>query len=308
MHKKFTFIILTNTGTLSRQVTISRPVLIFLCIATIICLTTFGMAAYKCLTLNKIVSGNQMLESKIVYQQDEIVSQHTQIQQFTDEINSFKSKLVELNKFEKKIRIIANIENSDGQESVFGIGGAIPGDIETNISVTEEHNSLLREMHEQTADLNVASIEQKKRFETLLKGLEDRRNLLVSTPAIRPTTGWITSRFGYRKSPFTGQQEFHNGLDIANREGTAIIATANGIVTYCGFKGLLGKTVIIDHGHGMISRYAHLSKIIIKPGEKVKRGDTIAELGNSGRSTGHHLHYDVRLNGISVNPAKYILN
>jgi murein DD-endopeptidase MepM/ murein hydrolase activator NlpD len=163
-------------------------------------------------------------------------------------------------------------------------------------------------MHDQVTQLTIASSDQIEGFAALLKNLEDQRNILASTPAIRPANGWVTSKFGYRKSPFTGQREFHSGLDIANREGTPIIATADGVVTYCGRKGMLGKAVIIEHGHGMVTRYAHLSKIKIKAGQKVKRGDTIALLGNSGRTTGPHLHYDVRLNGLSVSPEKYILN
>jgi murein DD-endopeptidase MepM/ murein hydrolase activator NlpD len=143
-----------------------------------------------------------------------------------------------------------------------------------------------------------------KLFETL----EGQRNLLASTPAIRPSSGWMTSRFGYRTSPFTGRKEFHKGVDIANRKGTAILATADGIVSFAGQKGAMGNIVVIDHGHGLVTRYAHLSKALKKRGEAVKRGDIIAQMGNSGRSTGPHLHYEVQLNGVPVNPAKYILN
>jgi murein DD-endopeptidase MepM/ murein hydrolase activator NlpD len=97
-------------------------------------------------------------------------------------------------------------------------------------------------------------------------------------------------------------------VDIANRHGTAVLATADGIVSFVGKKGAMGKVVVIDHGHGMISRYAHLNTSLKKRGDKVKRGDVIAQMGNSGRTTGPHLHYEVHLNGVPVNPAKYILN
>ncbi len=97
-------------------------------------------------------------------------------------------------------------------------------------------------------------------------------------------------------------------MDIANRKGTAILATANGIVSFAGKKGPMGNVVVIDHGHGMITRYAHLSEALKKQGDTVKRGDIIAQMGNSGRSTGPHLHYEVHLNGVPVNPVTYILN
>jgi murein DD-endopeptidase MepM/ murein hydrolase activator NlpD len=129
---------------------------------------------------------------------------------------------------------------------------------------------------------------------------------LSATPSILPTEGRITSRFGYRKSPFSGRSELHKGLDIANRKGTHIMATANGVVIFAGVRGLFGRIVTIDHGHGIITHYAHLNKILKKEGDHVKRGEIIATMGNSGRSTGPHVHYEVRLNGIPVNPVKYI--
>jgi murein DD-endopeptidase MepM/ murein hydrolase activator NlpD len=103
-------------------------------------------------------------------------------------------------------------------------------------------------------------------------------------------------------------KEFHRGLDIATRKGTPIISTADGVVTFAGRKGGLGKVLVIDHGHGMVTRYCHLQKWVVGSGTRVKRGDKIALVGNSGRSTAPHLHYEIHLNGIPVNPSKYILN
>ena len=163
-------------------------------------------------------------------------------------------------------------------------------------------------MHDQVQQLDRASKGQKNAFESLLESLENQRNLLACTPAIRPTNGWTTSRFGYRMSPFTGLREFHKGLDIANRKGTPVHTTADGVVAFIGNKGLLGKVIVVDHGHGMVTRYAHIDKALKKRGERVKRGDFIATIGNSGRTTGTHLHYEILVNGVPVNPEKYILN
>ncbi|MCK5695337.1 MAG: M23 family metallopeptidase, partial [Desulfobacula sp.] len=118
----------------------------------------------------------------------------------------------------------------------------------------------------------------------------------------------ITSKFGYRTSPFTGRREFHSGLDISNKSGTKIIATANGRISYAARKMYIGNLVVIDHGHGRVTKFGHLKKILVKQGQRVKRGDVIALLGNTGRSTGPHVHYEVRINGTPVNPLKYILN
>ncbi|MEA3280094.1 MAG: M23 family metallopeptidase [Thermodesulfobacteriota bacterium] len=308
MRKKITFFILGASGSPVKQTTVSKSFLRFLGIFASACLIFFSVVIYDYYNVKKSFIKIRGVESDIISQMDEIANQRKQINKFADEINDLKAKLVELNNFEKKIRIIANIEKNDEQDSLFGVGGSIPEDLDTEIPLTERHNSLLREMHEQTKQLKLASTGQEEGFESLLKHLEDQRNLLASTPAIRPTKGWISSRFGYRKSPFTGLREFHKGLDIATKNGTPIIASADGIVTYAGRKRLMGRMIVIDHGHGMVTRYAHLEKILKKSGEPVKRGDTIGLVGNTGRSTGPHLHYEVRLNGIPVNPERYILN
>jgi len=307
MHRKISFFILSYTGSTVKQLTVSRRFLgiISACVAIFVILSSFVVYDYYNI---KTTFNKQELKSKVANQTNEIIVQRQQIKKFADEINTLKSKLVDLNNFEKKIRIIANIKKPTDHDSLFGVGGSVPEDLDSQVPLKEKHNSLMREMHSQTRELNLASINQEKGFESLYKYLENQRNLLSSTPAIRPTKGWISSNFGYRTSPFTGLREFHKGLDIANRKGTPIIATGDGTVTFTGSKGFLGKVIVINHGHGMVTRYGHLQKILKKRGENVKRGDTIALVGSSGRGTGPHLHYEVLLNGIPVNPKKYILN
>ena len=305
MKKKITFFILGNTGSIIKRTTVSRGVITCLTISIAVCLILFSIVIYDYLNKQEKIVNQQ---EKIVNQQEEIVNQRKQLKAFAADINSLKSKLVDLKDFEKKIRNVADIEEDADQENLFGVGGSIPEDFDTQIPITEEYNSLIREMHEQTQQFNLAAINQKKSFESLFNNLEDQRNLLAATPAIRPTDGWISSTFGYRTSPFTGLREFHNGLDIATQKGTPILAAADGVVTFAGTKGLMGKLIVIDHGYGMVTRYAHIHKMLKKRGDAVKKGDTIALVGNTGRSTGSHLHYEVHLDGIPVNPAKYILN
>ena len=312
MRKKISFVILGSSGAPAKQVCTSKTA-IYLFGACVIAL--FGVVGYIIYDYYNLRETTTHLQNREVYlssQLDEIQDQRRQIQQFANEINSLKTKLVALNSFEKKIRIIANIEKTDQSANIFGVGGSIPEDLDAQIPLKEKHNSLMRDMHEQIEQLSQASSNQQARLESLLKSLEDQQNLLASTPAIRPVTrkvkSWITSRFGYRKSPFTQRREFHKGYDIASRHGTPILATADGVVTFAGKKGLLGKTIVIDHGHGMVTRYGHCAKLLKKRGDKVKRWETIALMGNTGRSTGPHVHYEVHLNGIPVNPVKYILN
>ncbi|MBW2644852.1 MAG: peptidoglycan DD-metalloendopeptidase family protein [Deltaproteobacteria bacterium] len=240
--------------------------------------------------------------------QGEIETQRSQIQAFSEEINTLKQDMLQLRKLDEKIRIIANIDKPRDKQAIFGVGGSLPDDLDADLPLTKKHNALVRDMHEQLEHLKVASDLQTKSFQDIVVSLENQRSLLAATPSVRPTVGWVSSRFGYRTSPFTGRREFHKGLDIAARAGTPIVAPASGVVTFVGKKGAYGLMAIINHGHGVVTRYGHLKKCTVKRGSRVKRGDKIALLGNSGRSTGPHLHYEVNVNGIPINPQKYILD
>ncbi len=312
MRKKISFVVLSNSGAPAKQFCASKTIIRLVSVLVIACISFFGYGIYDYLQLKKTTLHLKNREVQLTSELDEIHNQRKQIQEFAGEINSLKGKLVALNNFETKIRIIANIEKTDDSNNIFGVGGSVPEDLDARLPLMEKHNSLMRDMHEQIDELSHASIQQQFEFESLLKSLEDQQNLLASTPAIRPISrgekSWVTSRFGFRRSPFTGQREFHQGFDISAREGTPIMATADGVVIFAGRKGLLGNTLIVDHGHGMVTRYGHCQKFLKKRGEKVSRWEPIALIGNTGRSTGPHVHYEVRLNGVPVNPTKYILN
>lgn len=297
-----------NSGAPVRQVNVSKASLVCMAFFAMGCIAAAGSGIYDYYQLKKTVIDNRHLEKKTESQTYEIALQRKQIQNFAEEVNTLKSKIVALNDFEKRIRIIAGIAPSDRQKGIFGVGGSTPEDLNAKIPLTEKHNSLVREMNDQMKQLDLASIAQEEGFESLIKYLVDQGNLLAHTPAVRPTRGMLTSRFGSRVSPFTGQSEFHEGLDIANSYGTSVIATADGVVTFADAKGAWGNIIMVSHGHGMVTCYAHLSKFLKKSGDKVKRGEVIGEVGTTGRTTGPHLHYEVRLNGTPINPEKYILN
>jgi murein DD-endopeptidase MepM/ murein hydrolase activator NlpD len=308
MAKKISLIVLSNSGATVKQVSVPVVLLIALLIASGVSATLVGISLHNHYSLRQSLAGSQQMARTIDEQREEIGQQRLQIQAFAHEINALKDHLIKLDQFEEKIRVLANLESGQGDNHIFGVGGAAPEDLNPQLELTQRHQTLIREMHQQVDALDTASQRQAGSFNNLLIKLEGQRNLLASTPTIRPTIGWMTSRFGHRVSPFTGKQEFHKGVDIAHRHGTTILATADGIVSFVGKKGSMGNVVVIDHGHGMITRYAHLNKSLKKRGEEVKRGDIIAQMGNSGRSTGPHLHYEVHLNGVPVNPTQYILN
>jgi murein DD-endopeptidase MepM/ murein hydrolase activator NlpD len=131
---------------------------------------------------------------------------------------------------------------------------------------------------------------------------------ISSTPAITPVKGIFTSGFGTRSDPLTHGSGNHQGVDIAAGAGQPVHASADGIVMIAGEQGGLGKAVFLAHGYGLTTRYGHMSAINVHAGQKVRRGDVIGRVGSTGRSTGYHLHYEVRMDGEPVNPLGYILD
>ena len=308
MRKKMKIWFHSDTTSDIKEFSIHRTIVGFLIFMVLVFTGGASFIGYDYYQLKKRSFNNKELNHTIAKQSHEIKTQRNQIQSFAANIEVLKKQVDSLAKFEDKVRLIADIKQTSDSSGLIGIGGIPKDELDPDIPLEQKHNNLIREMHQQVTQTNQAAKKQALDFENLIRGLEQKRNLLAATPSIKPADGWITSRFGYRESPFTGRREFHAGLDISNRSGTKVIATANGRVSFAAAKMYIGKLVVIDHGHGRVTKYGHLKKIMVKPGQQVKRGDVIALLGNTGRSTGPHVHYEVRINGTPVNPLKYILN
>lgn len=133
-----------------------------------------------------------------------------------------------------------------------------------------------------------------------------RMRILATTPSGMPVDGWFSHGFGWRRDPFSGERQFHRGIDIVADGGTPIAAPADGVVSRALRVADLGKTLDISHGTGFVTRYAHLSEVLVRPGQRVRQGDVIGHVGSTGRSTGPHLHYEVFRDGRRVNPWKYL--
>jgi murein DD-endopeptidase MepM/ murein hydrolase activator NlpD len=307
MKPKFTVFVLSDSGTPVTRKSLSRRALYLL--AATAAVVILAPVAIFCdyLRLKSGLIAAHRDAAQIARQKEEIRHQRLQIQRFAADINHLKKRVAALDVLEQEIRAAANLNEDGDQEGIFGVGGPPPDDLDTELALAEQHNSLVRDMHAQVGLLKRAAGQKQQDLKTLLTGVEAQRNLLARTPTILPAEGWISSRFGYRKSPFGGRREFHRGVDIAAKKGAPVVATADGVVTFCGAKASYGKTIVIDHGHGIVTSYAHLSKTLINRGDHVKRGDTVGLVGSTGRSTGPHLHYEVRLNGMPVDPQKYVL-
>jgi murein DD-endopeptidase MepM/ murein hydrolase activator NlpD len=308
MAHKLSFILLGH-GSKIRQIHFTRKNLLAAAAAVIVCFALGLYGAVDYLMLRSRTSANEHLSMQISEKDQEVTLQREQLQKFAREINSLKERLVALNHLEDRIRILANLKQADNEnEGVFGVGGSTPDDLDPELELNQSHRQLIKDMHKQIRHLEDASQKQQNVFADLLHRLEEQKNMLAHRPAIRPASGRVTSVFAYRQSPFTGKREMHKGIDIANQAGTPISATADGTVSFSGVNGGMGLMVVIDHGHGINTRYAHLQQTHTKRGDRVRRGEQIGLMGNTGRSTGPHLHYEVRVNGIPVNPQKYILN
>lgn len=220
---------------------------------------------------------------------------------FFEDIKNYESSIeyVELkNLYDKKIA--ANF----GLTQKYKVTRKFSDQIKKSFELSAEYASFdykYRRIKEYTSELETS-------IHKLDQYLLDKESVLRSTPTILPATGWITSYFGHRISPTAGVRKMHEGLDVGADYGAPIVAPADGVVTFAGNKAGFGKFVQIDHGYGIETIFAHSQKIHIKNGARVKRGDLIAQVGSTGASTGPHLHYEVRVNGIAVDPLYFILD
>jgi len=144
------------------------------------------------------------------------------------------------------------------------------------------------------------------RLDLVRNGVERRRSLADATPSIWPVAGWLTSSYGSRRDPFTGNRDFHPGLDISATYGEPVFAPATGTVSSAGLNGAYGNLLVIDHGFGIVTKYGHLSRFAVMNGQQVNRGDVIGYVGSTGRSTSPHLHYEIWANDTLTNPMRLL--
>jgi len=276
----------------------------------------------------------------------ETAEQRQRLEGLSAEVSQLETRLARVRELERKVRVIADLpEPAQAAVAPPGVGGgadeeALPTLSEAEVSEAEAeaeaeaqrygedpsggrgggepepgaagpgapHAARVAELHARAARLNVRAETRASSLADLVEGLRTKRRRLASTPSIWPTRGWVTSGYGYRTSPFTGRRQFHGGIDIAGEPGTPVVAPARGRVVFVGSKGPLGKTVILDHGYGVRTTFGHNAEIRVERGEEVARGQEIARLGSSGRSTGPHVHYAVQVDGRRVDPINYILD
>jgi murein DD-endopeptidase MepM/ murein hydrolase activator NlpD len=221
----------------------------------------------------------------------------TKTVEYEQNAGKLQLKLEYLQRMVTKLGVMAGLEQTLPDATVGGVGG-VPA-AESKAPTIEP--SALREMDRSLSDLTARS-------DKLARFYEDQSVLLSSTPSIWPVRGYLSASFGNRIDPFTGQRDFHAGIDISTPLGTRIHAPADGVVIAVGVKGAYGNAVTVDHGFGIVTQYGHMASFNVKRGQRLRRGDVIGFVGSTGRSTAPHLHYEVWVRDQAQNPIHYILD
>jgi murein DD-endopeptidase MepM/ murein hydrolase activator NlpD len=294
----YTVLVLSDAAAASRKLHISKRVVAGLVsVFSCVCIG-FSFFVYEYVNLNV-----RTLELK--HLRREVAAQSV----MAEKIRHLEGEISKVRDLDQRVRVAMGLDKAEAQPAVLAQGGA---DAETR-------NALRDAMAQRTGrlidwvlgDLTTLAQEIASREESLRElqtHLDKKTAVLAATPTILPTKGLVTAGYGYRKSPFTGKREFHEGMDIAAPVGTPVVATADGIVRFAGPAASYGNVVFIDHGHGFATAYGHNSTIRVHARQRVRRGEVIAYVGNTGRTTGPHVHYEVHLAGVASNPMKYAVD
>jgi murein DD-endopeptidase MepM/ murein hydrolase activator NlpD len=301
MAKKFmSFIIVPHCAQKFRTITLSQKAL-----KAVIALLSIGfivliafLVDYFSMNVTRAKYRGLLKENA---EQKRLISDYeSSIVKLRDAVKSFES-------YAKKLNVMAGLRSPEVMQEL-GIGDGDNSQIKAPVEDAAPPQVAGQSVSLQDARaLNQKAQDVGKSLDILARYFETQTAQLASTPTIWPTIGWVSSGFAFRDDPFTGKRAFHYGLDIATNFGNPVVATADGIVLNLGNDKIGGRNITIGHGGGITTHYLHLSKFLVKAGEKVKRGDVIGLVGKSGKALGPHLHYEVRVNDKPVNPYNYIL-
>ena len=297
--KRRTYTIIISPSTLkpATRFTIHRSTL-WLILITLVVLISFGI-----------------LGSLKFYEENELYSQYTELRKEKEALEAASKILAQIRKKECMIKKFLGLETDSTETGEPGQGGPDLEGLEAEDFLPQERLTAPLEYRPKEKKLGLSPFEEARLLDFDLQELVDfltnQKNELASLPTVCPVTvpdAWISSGYGFRKSPFTGLREFHSGLDISAMRGTPIIAAGGGKVSFVGSEGGLGKTIIIAHNAEYKTYYGHLLKYNVEKGQKVNRGDIIGFVGKTGRTTGYHVHYEIRKNDKPVDPYPCILN
>ena len=330
--KKVTLFVVSNQTGKTRKIVLSAAWLkaISFISAIVIVIFAAGLVDYFGLLLQAMENKRLKVENAQLIQQFQVVE---------SKVSALENSLERVKTFTTKLKLITNVDAEDRiTKLTMGSKPSAGQPVEEyepmeqrqepeEMAAQDEIFSNKKPLNDQVGELATENTDKdyaslvvridKAVKETQLKeqsvidlweSLSERQSLLNSTPNMKPAKGWITSRFGYRTSPFTGKTALHAGLDIAAAPGSPVYAPADGVIVFASYDESYGKLITIDYGYGVTTRFGHLSQIYVQVGQRVNKWDVVGAVGNTGRSTGPHLHYEVRINGTAVDPINYILD
>lgn len=224
---------------------------------------------------------------------------------YSSQLEEIKKRMDAIDQLELKVRDIVTLQKGGIAKRQ---GTAAAGARDYAAIADRREREFFDELNSSLLGLSLEFDKREMSLSDLVNLLEDEKLTMRSVPTIWPVKGWVSSEFGYRVSPFTGRRVFHEGIDVSSRYGATISSTAEGVVVFAGRKPGFGFVVTVDHGFGFVTSYSHCSKLLVTAGQSVTKGQAIAKVGTTGRSTGPHVHYEIKVNGIPVNPVKFIID
>jgi murein DD-endopeptidase MepM/ murein hydrolase activator NlpD len=297
MPKRFyTILILPDATSTAQKFHITRSAVTLLSVVLAVAVLGFGFFVYQYVHLNV-----RLIELKRLRQE---AGERTQ---FAAKVSELETEVSRLRELDRGLRAAAGLDTSQSPDGAQGGAGSTSRAALLD-AVQHRSGRLMDSVNRDLEVLGQEIVSRERSLQELKRYLDEKRSVLASTPTIPPVAGLVTASYGYRRSPFTGQREVHEGLDIAAPYGTPVIAAADGIVTFVGPLAAYGHVVFVNHSHGFATFYAHNSRYRVKEGQAVRRGEVLAYVGTSGRTTGPHVHYEVHVNGSIVNPLKYIVD
>jgi murein DD-endopeptidase MepM/ murein hydrolase activator NlpD len=308
--EKFTVLLIPHSARPMAALRLSSRAVQICCVALII--TFLSLTVFAARYAQMVAHLHELRDLRMLTQ-----VQNEQLRSLTLSANQLQDRLAQLAQLDSELRHMLRLDTP-----------AAPADIETllaasrSVTIARSDTTTMPQIDTLTVQTLVSSSAGllagtlevlQQEMETRLISLEDvqiaaAENLAyeAARPSIWPTQGRITSRYGYRDSPFGGTRQMHPAIDIAAPVGTPVVATGDGRIIFTGWKSDLGNTVIIDHGYNLRTLYGHVAKVAVSVGDRVKKGQVIAFVGTTGRSTGPHVHYEVHLRGKQVNPSSYL--
>ena len=302
-NKFYSIIIISDATSTNKEFSISSKFIKKVLISVFVLLFIFGFIIFDYLSIS--FDKEKMINLKTDNKKKEKI-----ITGLSLKMEEFSISLKKMADYKERILIASGLKSPLALKEVGSGGGPI---IDSSTLKSTTDNILIdKPSNNNILDKALKLTRNAKKVENTLKYVNSVIDLqkvrLASTPSIWPTKGYLTDGFGWRTHPFTGKRNFHYGQDIATQLGNDIVATADGFVLVVAHQNALGNLIVIDHGFGFTTRYAHLSGFDVKEGDRVKRGQVIGFVGNTGRSTAPHLHYEVRVFGKAQNPLNYIID